>query len=152
MTEQPPPGDGPIETDADGDELDDPWHDSIVEAGETFGATEVVAVVAFVLALSSVFGWGLLDGNAYIWPFIDGQSDNGNRTAFVLGPVVGAGLALVPAWLGWLASARSLADDPRWQVAMARSAVVLGLVSGFLHLVVAVLMASQDGPAGFSPL
>ena len=150
MTEQPPPAEGPVDIDADSDELDDPWHDQIVEAGETFGATEVVAVVAFVLALSSVFSWGLLDGNAYTLPFFDGLSDNGNKTALVLGPVLGAALALLPAWLGWLASARSLADDPRWIPVLARSAVILALTSGFLHLVVAVLMAAQDGPTGLS--
>jgi hypothetical protein len=132
------------------DELDDPWHDQLVEVGEAFGATEVLAVVAFVLALSSVFSWGLLDGNAYTVPFVDGLSDNGNKTALVLGPVVGAVLSLVPVWMGWLASARLLPDDPRWIVVAARSAVVLGLASGFLHLVVAVLMAAQDGPIGLS--
>jgi hypothetical protein len=52
--------------------------------------------------------------------------------------------------MGWLASARLLADDPRWIVVTARSAVVLGLASGFLHLVVAVLMAAQDGPLSIS--
>jgi hypothetical protein len=146
MTEQPPtPAD-----DAADEELDDPWHDQIVEAGEAFGATEVVAVVAFVLALSSVFSWGLLDGNAYIQPFLDGLSDNGNKTALVMGPVVGAGLAMIPVWMGWLAGARWLPDDPRWVVVLARSAVVLGLLSGLLHLVVAVLLAGQDTPTGFS--
>ncbi|MDX6199212.1 MAG: hypothetical protein QOJ79_2363 [Actinomycetota bacterium] len=151
MTEQPPPTDRPADDGGD-DVLDDPWHDSLVEAGDAFGATEVVAVVAFVLALSSVFSWGLLDGNAYISPFIDALSDNANKTALVLGPVIGAVLALVPVWMGWLASARSLADDPRWVIVLARSAVILGLASGFLHLVVAVLMAAQDGEVRISSI
>jgi hypothetical protein len=160
MTEQPPTPDRaadepsrdvPVAPPED-DTLEDPWHDQLVEAGETFGATEVLAVVAFVLALSSVFSWGLLDGNAYTIPFVDGLSDNGNKTALVMGPVIGAVLSLVPVWMGWLASARLLADDPRWIVVTARSAVVLGLASGLLHLVVAVLMAAQDGPLGISRL
>ena len=158
MSEQPPtPATDPEDaskaaTDVlpEDDELVDPWHDQIVETGETFGATDVVAVVAFVLALASVFSFGLLNGTTYIVPFLDDVSDNGNKTALVLGPVVGAGLALVPVWLGWLASARSLPDDPRWVVALARSAVLLGLLSGLLHLVVAVFMAAHDGPTGFS--
>jgi hypothetical protein len=160
MTEQPPtpatgPDDATTDPDAalpDDDELDDPWHDQIVETGETFGATDVVSVVAFVLAVASICGFGLVQGATYIVPFLDRMSEDGNKTALVLGPIVGAGLALVPVWLGWLASARSLPDDPRWVVALARSAVLLGLLSGLLHLLVAVFMAAQEGPTGLSSI
>ena len=145
MTEQPPTAD-----EAEDDEVDDPWHDQIVEVGETLGAPDVIAVVAFALALCSVFSFGLLNGTTYVFPFLDGLSEDGNKTALVVGTALGAVLALIPVWLGWRASSQSLPDDPRWVVVLARSAVILGLTSGFLRLVVAVLMAAQDGPGGYS--
>ncbi|MBK5306813.1 MAG: hypothetical protein JJD92_09025 [Frankiaceae bacterium] len=151
MTEQPPKDPAPPDA-VDDDGLDDPWHDQLVEVADDFGAPDIVAVVAFVLAVASVFGFGLLSGSTYSVPFIDGVSNDGNKAALVTGTILGAVLALIPAWLGWRASSRSLPADPRWVVVLARSAVVLALTSGFLHLVVAVLQAAQDGPSGFTSI
>lgn len=150
MSEQPPTPAEPDGEELSGDELDDPWHDQIVEVADEFGAPDILAVVAFALAICSFFGFALLSGSTYTLPFVSALSDDGTKTAVVLGAVLGALLALIPAWLGWRASSQSLPTDPRWVVVLARSAVILALTSGLLHLVVAVLQAAQDGPARFN--
>lgn len=153
MSEQPPTAADPVdpdsETDSD-DELDDPWHDQIVEVADEFGAPDILAVVAFALAICSFFGYALLSGSTYTLPFAVALGNNDNKGVIVTGSVLGAVLALIPAWLGWRASSRSLDTDPRWVAVLARSAIILALGSGLLHLVVAVLQAAQEGSAGFS--
>ena len=144
MTEQPAIPDEP-----DDDELDDPWHDSIVEAQESYGGPEVLALVAIVMAVASFLGNGVMAGTTYVTPLLEGlREDNGTRV--VVGLVVGAVLALVPVCLGWWASSRALPDDARWVLPVARAAILLGLASAVLRLVVAVVTAAQDGPVGFS--
>lgn len=128
---------------------DDPGQDQVVEVADDFGAPDILAVVAFALAICSVFGFTLLSGTTYTLPFASvGNGDN--RAVAVTGSVLGAALAMIPAWLGWRASSQSLDTDPRWIAVLARSAIILALGSGLLHLVVAVLQAAQDGPAAFS--
>jgi nitric oxide reductase large subunit len=136
---------------SDDDELDDPWHDQIVEVSETFGAPDVLAVLAFVMAVGSLLAFGLMNGTTYVYPSLTGI-DGRSNTPYVLATMLGAGLALLPVWLGWRASSRSLPTDPRWIVVLARSAVILGLSSGALRLVVAVVQAAHDGPSLFSRL
>jgi hypothetical protein len=133
------------------DELDDPWHDQIIEAQETFGGPEVVSLLAFVTAIGSFFGFGLMNGTAYVIPLLSTLGDdNGNR--LVAGTLVGAALALLPVWLGWRATSRLLDTDPAWAGVLARTAIILGLASGVLRLVVAVVEAANDGPTGFTRL
>lgn len=143
MTEQPA---DPVD-----DQLDDPWHDHLVEAGDTFGAPEVLALVAFVLAVASLFGFGVMNGSAYVIPFFN-TADGDNSTRLVIGTVLGAVLAMIPVWLGWRAVSRSLPGDPGWVISMARAAMLLGLASGLLRLVVAFVEAAHDGPSGFTRL
>lgn len=125
----------------DDDDLDDPWHDHIVEAGETFGAPEVQAVVAFVLAIVSLLGYGLLAGGLYFY-FNASSDPDGLRTRNVLAALLGAAFALLPVVIGWRASASVLPSDPRWVGALARAAVILGLLAVVLRLVLAVLAAA----------
>jgi hypothetical protein len=135
----------------DGEELDDPWHDQIAEVSETFGAPDVLAVVAFVLAVGSLFAFGVMNGTTYVYPSLTGI-DGRDNTPYVLATMLGAGLALLPVWLGWRASSRSLETDARWVVVLARAAIILGLTSGALRLVVAVVQAAHEGPSLFSRL
>jgi hypothetical protein len=136
----------PSATEPDDDVLDDPWHDHIVEAGDSFGAPEVQAVVAFVLAVVSLLGYGLLAGGLYFYFSTPSAADD-LRTRNVLASVLGAVFALVPVVLGWRASARTLPSDARWVGPLARAAVLLGLIAVVLRLVLAVLAASS-GDAG----
>ena len=128
------------------DELDDDLEDEPEALTEAFDAPPVLAVVAFVLAVLSFAGFGLMNGSAYITPLINGEAQNG-RLVFAL--VLGAALALVPVGLGWHAASRTLEDDAPWVVMLARSAILIGLASMLLRLVVAVIQASQDNPTGF---
>lgn len=133
------------------DELDDPWHDQIAEAQESYGGPEVLAVVAFVMAVASFLGFGLMTGTTYVAPLLSQGADD-NSTRVVIGILVGAALAMIPVWLGWRASSRALDSDPKWVLPIARAAIILGLLAGALRLVVAVLSAAQDGSVGFTRL
>ena len=139
MTELPPPPD-----ELDDDELDDPWHDHIVDVTESFGSADIQAVVAFVLALISVCGFGLLNGSNYIAPFF---AETEHRWLLgILGALGGAVLALVPLVLGWRVHARLLPTDARWIAVLARAAVILALISVVLRLVLTVLAAAAPDP------
>jgi hypothetical protein len=133
MTDLPPPP---------ADELDSPWDDDDGGA-EIFGTPEVGAVVAFVLAVCSFTGFGLMNGTPYIAPFLNSPTE---RKTLVAGAIVGAALALVPVIVAWRVIARTLDDDPPWIVTLARTAVILGLASSVLRLFIAVLTAFQDDP------
>ncbi|MCU1589826.1 MAG: hypothetical protein JWP11_1082 [Frankiales bacterium] len=145
MTELPPRGDRPGD-----DELEDPWHDQLVEVSDDYGAPEVLAVVAFVLSLVSLSGFGLLNGSYYFLPYIN--SAEGQKTRLVLAALLGALLALLPVWLGWRASARVLATDARWVATLARAAVMLGLLSLVLRLVLSVVTAAATDPSSIGRL
>jgi choline-glycine betaine transporter len=136
---------------ASDDVLDDPWRDAIEDATESFGGPDVLALVAFVLAIASFLSFGLMSGTTYVIPVLQDATED-NSTRLVVATLVGAALAMVPVWLGWRASVRLLSDDPRWIGTLARSAVLLGLASGLLRLVVAFIQATQDGPSGFTRL
>ena len=152
MTEMPPStgnGSDDVFAPPPDDELDDPWHDQIVEVSDSFGAPDVQAVVAFVLGIVSMLGFGLLSGAPYA--FQSFSAGDSFRTRNILAALIGAGFALVPVILGWRASARVLATDPRWIAALARAAVILGLLSLVLRLVLAVLAAAAQDPVGRFP-
>jgi hypothetical protein len=163
MSEMPPSDDRPSDGEpatppdvivigsADDEELDDPWHDNIVAAGESFGAPDVLAVVAFVMAVASFLTFGLMNGSTYVYPTLTGVDDRSN-TPYVLATMLGAALSLLPVWLGWKAASQWLDSDARWVAVLARAAVILGLTSGALRLVVAVVQATNDGPSLFSRL
>jgi hypothetical protein len=135
----------------DDDDLDDPWHDQLSEIGETFGGPDVLALVAFVTAVTSLLGLGLMNGTAYVVPFLD-LSGDGTKTRIVAGTLLGAVLAMLPVLLGWRANARLLDTDPSWVGVLARTAVLLGLASGALRLVIAIVESAHDGPSGFTRL
>lgn len=140
MTDTPlPPAD-------DEDELDDPWHDQIVDVADTFGAPEVQAVTAFVLAVLSLAGFGLLNGTPYFFTELDAAASY--KTRSVLAALLGAGFAIVPVIVGWRASARVLVTDAKWIATLARTAVLLGLLSLVLRLVLAVIVAGTHDPRG----
>src|SRR4051812_25821779 len=92
------------------DELDDPWHDQIVQAGETFGAPEVQSLVAFVLSILAVTGLGVLNGTQYVFTSLSAGTDY--KTRNIVGALLSAGFALLPIVLGWRVSARVLDSDP----------------------------------------
>lgn len=123
--------------------------DELVEATDTFDAEEVLAVTALILAVLSLAGFGLMNGSVYVQPLLTADAQ---KTRLVVGVLLGALLALVPVWLGWRVIARVLPGDPRWVVTVARTAMLLGLTSAALRVVVAVIEASQDGPQGFARL
>ena len=125
-----------------GDEIDD----APEALGDAFDTPHVLALVAFVLAVLSVAGFGLMNGSTYIAPLLTNEDQNGR---LVFGLVVGAALALIPVALGWHAASRTLEDDAPWVVTLARTAMLLGLGSMVLRLVVAIIQATQDGPTGF---
>ena len=127
------------------DVLEDPWHDSISEAQDTFGAPPVLAVVSFVLSVLSLAGLGVLNGTTYTLPFASAGSPRG---ALVAGALLGALLALLPLVLGWRAASRVLAEDAAWVATLARSAILLALVSVVLRLVIAVVTATHTDPLG----
>jgi hypothetical protein len=143
MTDQLPSSNDHAADEA-GDELDDPWHDHIVEAGETFGAPEVQSIVAFVLSIVATTGLGVLNGTAYVFTSLSAESEF--KTRNVLAAVLSAGFALIPIVLGWRVSARVLDSDPRWVSALARAAVILGLLALVLRLVLAVVAAGASDP------
>ncbi len=145
MTELPPGDDR-----ATDDELDDPWHDQIVEVSDDYGAPEVLAVVAFVLSLVSLSGFGLLNGSYYFLPYI--HTAEGQKTRLVLAALLGAVFALLPIWLGWRAAARCLVTDARWIATLARAAVLLGLLSLLLRLVLSVAAAGATDPNSIGQL
>jgi hypothetical protein len=126
--------------------LDDELGDEPEPMREAFDAPQVMSIVAFVLGVLSIAGFGLMNGSSYIAPLLTNTDQNGR---LVLGLVLGAALALLPVVLGWHASSHTLADDAAWIGTLARSAVVLGLASMLLRLVVAIIQASQEGPSGF---
>ena len=128
------------------DDSDDGVGDEPEALGEAFDAPQVVAVVAFVLAVLSFAGFGLMNGTAYVAPLVTNDAQTGR---LVFGLVLGAALALVPVGLGWHAASRTLEDDPAWIAMLARSAMLIGLASMALRLVIAVIQSSQDGVAGF---
>jgi hypothetical protein len=132
-------------TDDGADELDDSYGEP-EPIRDAFDAPQVVAIVAFVTAVVSFAGFGLMNGSSYIAPFLTGEEQNGR---LVLGLVLGAALALLPVGLGWHSASHTLDDDPAWIGTLARSAMVLGLASMALRLVVAIIQASQEGPTGF---
>ena len=124
------------------DELDDEPE----ALSDAFDAPQVLAIVAFVLAVLSFAGFGLMNGSAYIAPLVTNTDQNGR---LVFGLVLGAALAIAPVALGWHAASRTLEDDAPWVVTLARSAMLLGLASMALRLVVAIIQAGQDDPTGF---
>src|SRR3954468_10498966 len=128
------------------DVLDDDYDDEPEAIREAFDAPQIMSIVAFVLAVLSFAGFGLMNGSAYISPLITGEDQNG-RVVFAL--VLGAALALLPLGLGWHAASRTLDDDPPWIATLARSAMVLGLGSMALRLVIAIIQSAQEGATGF---
>ena len=139
MTELPPPPE-----ELDDDELDDPWHDQINEVNDDYGAPEVQALTAFTLAVLSICGFGLLNGTTYLFTSLSAVETY--RTRAVFAALLGAAFALLPVIIGWRASARVLSTDARWIATLARSAVLLGLISLVLRLVLAVIVAGTDDP------
>lgn len=128
--------------DDEADDTDDGIGDEPEALTDSFDTPHVVAVIAFVLAILSFAGFGLMNGSAYVTPHLTNDPQTG-RLVFAL--VVGAALALVPVGLGWHAASRTLEDDPQWVATLARSAMLIGLASMLLRLVIAVIQASQDG-------
>ena len=127
---------------------EEPLDEDVTELQDTFGAPPVLAVVAFVLAVLSVAGFGLLNGTTYTVPLIDALPTE--KGPLVGGSLLGALLALVPVVLGWRAASRALPDDAAWVATLARSAVLLGLLGAALRVVVALVQATADGGGGFS--
>ncbi|MDT7573622.1 MAG: hypothetical protein QOE05_3796 [Actinomycetota bacterium] len=147
MTDQLPSASDPDENPfapAGDDELVDPWHDNIVEAGETFGAPEVQSLVAFVLSVLAMIGLGVMNGTAYVFTSLSAATEY--KTRNVVGALLSAGFALLPIVLGWRVSARVLESDPRWVATLARAAVILGLLALFLRLALAVVSALAQDP------
>ena len=141
MTELPPDADPSSD---DEDDFVDPLHDELVQVGDEYGAPDVQAAVAIVLAVASIWGFGLLNGTSYL--FLSFGPGDSIKTANVLSALLGAAFALLPVVLGWRASARVLDSDPRWVATAARAAVLLGLLAVVLRLVLAVLAAAADDP------
>ena len=133
MTELPPNAGA---TSDDDDDFVDPLHDELVQVGDDYGAPDVQALVALVLGVASILGFGLLNGTTYVFLTI-GPGDS-IKTANVLAacarrcPRARAGRPR-------LAGERS---RPRQRSALGRdrgpAAVLLGLLSVVLRLVVAV--------------
>lgn len=126
------------------DELADPWHDQLVEISDDYGAPDVQAVVAIVLAVLALYGFGLLSGTTYVFTALPGPESI--KTRNVLAALLSAAFALIPVIVGWRASARVLASDPRWIATLARAAVVLGLLALVLRLVLAIVAAGTADP------
>jgi hypothetical protein len=104
----------------------------------------VQAVLAFVLGVATLFGFSLLNGSSYLFQYVAGEPQ---KTRIVLSALLGAVFAVIPVWLGWRAAARTLAGDPRWVGTLARVAVLLGLLSLVLRLVMAVIAAGSSDPS-----
>jgi hypothetical protein len=129
---------------------DGPMHDQVEDAPDgLFGAPAVLALVAFIAAILSLAGLGLMNGTNYIYPFLNGEPQ---KSRLVIGLLIGAALALIPAALGWRSASRMIQADPPWAAVLARASILLGLSSFVLRLVLAGIQASQDGPGGFSRL
>ena len=137
MTEQP------VNDEASSDLQDE----ELLLAHDTDGSPAVLALVAFVLAVSSVLTLGVMNGATYILPILTSE---GPQSRGVTAALAGAMLALLPAALGWRASSRTLPSDPAWVFAVARAAMALALLAGLLRLVVAVILAVNGETAGFS--
>ena len=149
MTEQPPKDSEltDVIADSEDDELHDPWHDQMEDVADDFGAPDILAVVAFVLAVVSLCGFGVLNGNYYF--FMSVGAGDSIRAANIMSALLGAAFALLPVSLGWRASARVLDADPRWVATLARAAVILGLLAVALRLVIAILAAAAESDQRF---
>ena len=137
---------GPAGDPLDSDVLDDDYDDEPEAMREAFDAPQIMSISAFVLAVLSFGGFGLMNGAAYI-PGQLTTPDQNDRMVFTL--VLGAALTLLPIALGWHAASRTLDDDPPWIATLARSAMVLGLGSMVLRLLAAFIQAAQDHPTPF---
>src|SRR4051812_27345993 len=84
-----------------GDELDDDYDDEPGAMREAFDAPQVLAIVAFVLAVLSLASFGLMSGSSYISPLFKRPDQNG---LLVFGQVLSAALALLPVAIGWHAA------------------------------------------------
>jgi hypothetical protein len=150
MTELPPEPATALEEPADvlddGPGDDGQGDDEPVQVGDDYGAPDITALVAFVFAVGSFFGFGLTNGNYYL--LLDLHQDP-SRARGVFATVLGAAFALVPVVLGWRASARVLDSDARWVGSLARAAVVIGLTSMVLRLMIAILIAGTDAPNSY---
>jgi len=145
MTELPPEPATALD-DAEDVVDDSVGDDEPLQVGDDYGAPDVMSLVAFVLAIGSILGFGLLNGTYYL--LLDLHQDP-SKARGVTAMLLGAAFALAPVILGWRASARVIDSDPRWIGSVARAAVVLGLMSLVLRLLIAILMAGTDAPTNF---
>ena len=127
---------------------DEVWSESVLEVDDAFFAPSTLALTAFVLAVTSVSGFGFLNGFAYVALAVGGGV-NGAGNGLAAG-LVGAVLALIPVGLGLRAHGRLLPEDASWVGPLARAAVLLGLLSLLLRLVGTTLLAAQDAGPGFT--
>jgi hypothetical protein len=139
MTEQPPAPEKPS-----GGDLPDLSDDDYLDISDSFSTPDVHAVIGFVLSCVSLLGTGVLNGSVYLYQSL--PANDSLRSHNVLAALLGAALALIGVTLGWRASARVIEGDPAWIATLARAAVVLGLMSAFLRLVIAVIAAGSDVP------
>ena len=137
---------GPVGDPLDSDELDDDYDDEPEAMREAFDAPQVTSIVAFVLAVLSFGGFGLMNGAAYIPGQITNADQNGRMVVTLM---FGAALTLLPIALGWHAASRTLDDDPPWIATLARCAMLIGLGSLVLRLVAAFVQAGQNSPTPF---
>lgn len=107
-----------------------------------YAAASVLALAAFVLAVASLLGFGLLNGSSFIAPAFDDVGPQ-DQTA-VLSGLLGAALALLPVGLGLRAVAVLDDDDPDWTATLARAAVVVAGASIALRLAVTLVQATTD--------
>ncbi|HVE74047.1 MAG TPA: hypothetical protein VNA30_03015 [Mycobacteriales bacterium] len=120
--------DGPLTDDLSAD-LEPGW----------WNEPDVLAISAFVLAVLSLGGLGVLNGSAYLGAPVTSPA------GVVLTSLLGVLFAVVPVLAGLRAATRVLAGDPAWVGALARSAVLLGALSVVLRVSSLVAAYVNDG-------
>ena len=116
-----------------------------------------LAVFALVSAFLSLMGNGVFRGTTYTALLADptrliGGEDSGSSGInwLVVGAFVSVVLALLPMIVGLSAHRRLLDEDPDWVPVALRAAVLLAGLSATLHLIAAVLVATNADASGIS--
>ncbi len=119
--------------------------DEEVRPVEGYGDPGVLALVALVLAVLVICGFGVLAGPGIV-AAADGPVPTRAHTEAA--DVVSVVLAFVPLLLGLRVVSRGLEDDPRWVGVAARSAVLLALFTMLMRLGLLFLVAANVPSSG----
>ena len=110
---------------------------------EPYTRPEVLGIAAFVLAVASLLGFGVFNGSIVL--ILTETNGPPSSAAMVGAGLLGVALASLPVWMGLAAVRNLLEDDPLWTAAVARAAVLVGLVAVVMRLATTAAQAAGGG-------